>query len=1267
MFRLTLLASVISCSAIAADGPTNSLADPIAPMAPAALKAQQGDRYFVHFAQQPLAFAAQTLRASGVQSMHDANQRLNVNSRASSSYLSQIAQGREQSRQQLSKVLGRTLSFEHQYGVVLNAAVMRLSQAEAQLLATQDGVTLVDKVTTHQLHTDSGPELIGANQIWQGLGSDLPSKGEGIVVGIIDTGIDADHPSFAATASDGYEHVNPLGDGNYLGDCQTHDNICNDKLIGVVSYSELRELYPSPNADFDRTEIIETGWDMQGHGTHVASTVAGNPLTNVPMYNTSGNQAEFVMGQISGVAPRANIVSYQVCVPEGVDGGCYPELTARALEHAIANDVDVINYSVGGGAQSPWNSTDAIAFLAARAAGIHVATSAGNSGPDPQTVGTPGNAPWITTVAAYTHDRGFSDKQLTDFSGGASSLPALDGKGATSGITAAIVDANNYGDGSCNSEFSANTFNGEIVVCRRGDIARVDKGSNVLAGGAGGLVLVNVDADIDNVESDLHVLPAIQLDVAQGEQLLNWLGSGSDHQATIGASVIERDMANADVAGTFTSRGPILPYANVLAPDVAAPGVDILAAHTTEWPFSANTAAPYAVMSGTSMSSPHVAGALALIKALRPDWTPAQAQSALMTTAKRTTFTDDDLDGELTPSTPFDAGAGRIQITQAVQAGLLLDETEANYQAADPANGGDPTTLNMASLAATDCVVSCSWTRTVTAERAGSWTVDFSYETQGFSLTASPASFSLNAGQSQQITITANATEALESEWVFGRVLLNGSDSGQQHLTAAINFTGGLLPEVDDGARGPIISVHRDSDSHSLPGFITIDTDTLQLAPFGVSKVDVYDAETTGDDNTNFPTEFEENLHVVQVHTNADTRLLSAWIRSADAPDLDLYITRDFNLDGKVSAIELDNFTCISGRFDSAESCVIDNPVPGAYLVVVHNYQGSAPEALDSHSLAVAKVSKDSPSFSVSAPESISANEPFSVELSWDQEMAQGDIYYGAFTMGTHPDLPENVGMVQFELHRGADDVSVEVDADSVPAGTAIDYTVQLLANTSGVDKRYQISTTVPAGFEVMAAEGASINGNQVSWDLVHSANAAAVELPLSIGTAGISASTDLALSFSHQVGEQRALSLQSDSVAVQGRPTAMINGGDAVEVDVTASTSTTLSAEGSHGSDGETVSYQWRQLTGPALTLSGSDSMTLSIEVPALSSDAVATIELIVTTESGTSLPVIATLNLIAEQTTPPTPTPSSSSGGAVNGFGLALLILVGFIRRRR
>ena len=216
----------------------------------------------------------------------------------------------------ISQLLGNKKARQ-QFVNAINGFSLTLTQDEAEQVAGLADVISVQRSKMYQLHTDEGPKRISADKVWTGKTSaNLPFKGEGTVVGIIDTGVNSDHPSFADVGSDGYDHVNPLGSGNYVGDCAVGEfkDRCNDKLIGIRSYDVITDtyggLYPA------------VGEDMTGHGSHTASTAAGNVLKDVdfvvPQLSPAGDGTVVkadLFPEISGVAPHANIISYQVCYP----------------------------------------------------------------------------------------------------------------------------------------------------------------------------------------------------------------------------------------------------------------------------------------------------------------------------------------------------------------------------------------------------------------------------------------------------------------------------------------------------------------------------------------------------------------------------------------------------------------------------------------------------------------------------------------------------------------------------------------------------------------------------------------------------------------------------------------------------------------------------------------------------------------------------------------------------------------------------------------
>ncbi len=584
------------------------------------------------------------------------------------------------------------------------------------------------------------------------------NMGQGIIVGVIDTGINPRNPSFADIGGDGYNHTNPWGAGNYVGVCDsgtpaTYDPTfpCNDKLIGAWGYSTVNGGDPR---------------DYDGHGSHTASTAAGNVVFDAEVVGPTISLER----AISGVAPHANIIAYAAC--------CTGSALAAAIDQAVADGVDVINYSIGSSSPSSvWNDFDTVGYLNAREAGIFVATSAGNDGPGDETVGSPADAPWLLSVGATTHDRALVNS-VVDMSGGDATAPAdIFGAGFAAGYgPAPIVYAGDYGyplcgtgaSGPASNPWPADTFDGQIVICDRGAYGRVEKGANLAAAGAGGMILANDAASGDSLNGDAHALPAVHITYADGVVLKAWVASGTGHTGTIGGFVLDEADENGDIMAAFSSRGANRALADIIVPSVSAPGVDIMAAYGIDDPAGGE----WGFVSGTSMASPHAAGAAALLMAAHPNWTPAEIQSVLMTTAWTGVLDDD----AATPATPFDMGSGRIDLTAALGAGLVLDETIANYEDANPATGGDPSTLNLPSFGSGKCVQTCSWTRTVSSVLSVpmNWTASTE---SSFPITVEPASFTLAPGASQQIVVTADVRSAPVEEWAFGSVILQPAGS----------------------------------------------------------------------------------------------------------------------------------------------------------------------------------------------------------------------------------------------------------------------------------------------------------------------------------------------------------------------------------------------------------------------------------------------------------------------------------------------------------
>lgn len=971
----------------------------------------------------------------------------------------------------VAEKIGRVPVVKRAYQLAVNAMIMPLSHAEAMVVRELPDVADVHPVMRRFPQTDRGPRHIGAPAAWNGEIAGLPAtQGEGMIIGVIDTGIRPEHPSFADVGDDGYDHDNPLGSGVYLGDCALPEaaHYCNDKLIGIVSFPEITDAFGDDAPPY--------GIDYAGHGTHVASIAAGNVLHDVPAYGPTGVQGEYAFPEISGVAPHANIVSYQICYQGDLGEGCDTTLTVAAVEHAIENGVDVLNYSIGGYPEDPWYSIDAMAFLSARAAGIHVATSVGNEGPLWRTAGSPAVAPWLTSVAAYTHDRAISDITLGNFAGGTGAPAAINGKGVTAGIAASIVRAADHGDALCLEPFPPGTFAGEIVVCERGGIPRVDKGVNVLAGGAGGMVLMNVDPAEDDLVADFHALPAIHVDRESGEALLEWLGSGMGHTAEISATVIGVDPDVADHAGTFSSRGPAFPYADMLSPHVAAPGVLIYGAFSEDQRFSAEPVEmPFTALDGTSMASPHVAGALALLAFLRPEWTPAEMQSALMLTS--VSDTRNDL-GE--PSVPFDQGAGRIDLAAAANAAFVMDVSEAEYLAADPAVGGEPGALNLPSLSEAECLAECSWTRRLRATQAGSWTVTATVDDPDANVSVEPAAFTVAEGEVVEISVrmTLN-TDIAVPRWTFGEVRLVPAAAGipEHHLPIAAAITTALFPFIKH------VEARRLADSQIIDGMQSRASDALDITARAVRAV-ITDVEL-GEDST--PEDVLDNPEgntwwkVFTVASEDDVLFVETLDVGAD---VDLFIGRDTDGNGKPSTAELeDDPVCVDGNASGFEICIVHSLAPGDYWVLVHNFF-SEPGTTITQPVFTGFVQGDGvPGVAVSGPASVTHGEPYEVRFAWDMPMDYHEVVYALVSVG---DDDGSIGNVPVRMERLRDDVRLLASEESVPFGDPVTYTVRIETNLQSNETRdYVIELDLPPFVFLESIDGEPRReGERIVWNV---------------------------------------------------------------------------------------------------------------------------------------------------------------------------------------
>ncbi|KAK3141744.1 hypothetical protein QOZ80_4BG0337810 [Eleusine coracana subsp. coracana] len=561
----------------------------------------------------------------------------------------------------------------YNYETAFHGFAARLHDDEAERLAEAEGVVAVLPETVMQLHTTRSPDFLGispelSNSIWSAGLAD-----HDVVVGVLDTGIWPESPSFSDKG------LGPVP-AKWKGLCQTGRGFaasnCNRKIIGArIFYNG----YEASSGPINETSEFKSPRDQDGHGTHTAATAAGAPVQDADLFG-------YARGVARGMAPRARVAAYKVCW----SGGCFSSDILAAVDRAVADGVDVLSISLGGGASSYYRDSLSIASFGAMRMGVFVACSAGNAGPDP--ISLTNLSPWITTVGASTMDRDFPATVTLGNGVNITGVSLYKGRENLSaqqqypvvymGGNSSIPDPRSL---CLEGTLQPHQVAGKIVICDRGISPRVQKGQVVKNAGGIGMILANTPANGEELVADSHLLPAVAVGETEGIAAKKYTKTSPKPTATLSFSGTKLGIRPSPVVAAFSSRGPNFLTLEILKPDLIAPGVNILAA----WSGAASPSSlpsddrrvGFNILSGTSMSCPHVAGVAALIKASHPDWSPAQIKSALMTTAYVHDNTYRSLKDAATgkASTPFEHGAGHIHPLRALNPGLVYDIGQSDY------------------------------------------------------------------------------------------------------------------------------------------------------------------------------------------------------------------------------------------------------------------------------------------------------------------------------------------------------------------------------------------------------------------------------------------------------------------------------------------------------------------------------------------------------------------------------------------------------------
>jgi subtilisin family serine protease len=914
------------------------------------------------------------------------------------------------------------------YKTAYNGFAAKLTDAEVATLRASSLVIDVVPDEERKLETISTSTFLGLSTpggVWSQTVGGLAVKGEDVVIGIVDGGVWPEGPSYADRVSGGV----PVFSGGTLaygpapagfsGTCVAGEGFspathCNNKLIGAQYFNAgfIASGRTKHWTEFFSPRDSVAGVNGHGgHGSHTSSTAGGN--SGAPAIATG-----IALGPASGMAPRARISVYKVCYTyvdatatdgSGSTNSCFTSDSVSAIDKAVADGVQVINYSISG-SQTSVNDPVEQAFLRAATAGVFVAASAGNSGPGQAVAHV---SPWLTTVAASTHDRGpTGDVTLGNaakYSGASFNTSPLPQTTLIRAEDAGLPGADPTQLKLCYlspTVLDPAKITGKIVICTRGTNARVDKSAAVKAGGGVGMVMVDNGAGL---VADFHSVPSVHLTAADGAAVQAYaISAGGSGTSAIGTYY--NVPKPAPIMASFSSRGPNAGDSNMLKPDLTAPGVDIIATVTPALTQAQRDAVAngtlvpppeWASYQGTSMSSPHVAGVAALLRQAKPTWSPSAIKSALMTTAYTTL--NDGVAGDSNGLLPFAQGAGHINPTAALDPGLVYDNSPidftryqclVNKAAVVPAS--DCTTYgtldqtynyNLPSVTVGSMLGAVTVTRKVTNVGSSSASYNGSVSIAGFTPLLTPASLTLAPGETKTFTLKLTPTTAAVNVWNYGSMTwTDGVHNVKSPVTAQvgnpISAPASITGNTNSGSK--VLTV-----ATGFAGKLTANKGGLKdvtlgasntLSPAGLSSASLKAACTAGSDTA--------SVKVYPVSILANTVVARFALRQVDVSGA--------TDDNDMGLLAPDGTWVYSGNDGSNESVQVLSPAAGSYKVCVTAWGGTPSMSHRLSSWVVTTSDTAVPSnLNVLLPGQVFTNSTAAVGLSWSG-LTTGSRYMGA-------------------------------------------------------------------------------------------------------------------------------------------------------------------------------------------------------------------------------------------------------------------------------
>lgn len=818
----------------------------------------------------------------------------------------------------------------YRFTSALDGFAARLTRAQVKQLRSDPAVALVEQTMVQHVDSVHSPRFLGAPRAWAATGGPA-NAGRGTVVGVLDSGIWPENPSFAALP----DSVSG-GPAGFHGACQTgvewDATDCNSKLVSA------RYFVKGFGEDHLAASEYLSPRDGTGHGSHVAGIAAGDHGVRVQV-------AGQYFGRASGMAPAARIAVYKICwtAPDPSGDGCNTADAVAAIDQAVADGVDVISYAVSG--PTPSRAVE-LAFLNATAAGVFVATSAGNHGPGADGVGH--DSPWVATVGASTHHF-FQGAVVLGGQrrvvGAMVSDRPVRRTGIVLGEKAAARNSTPQDARLCRpGSLDADLVQDKIVVCDRGRIPRVDKSAAVARAGGVGMVLANVRPGA--VDSDFHSVPTVHLDVADARLVKRYVARSPHPTAAIDPS--GSDDTPVPQIARFSSRGAVPDRDDsVLKPDVTAPGVGVLSAVAPP----SNSGHRWDLYSGTSMSAAHVAGLAALVMAQYPRWSPAMVKSAMSTTA-------DKLDGA---SGPLAEGAGQVDAAKVLDPGLVFDAPVRRFR--EWVAGRVPArNLNLPSIAVGDLAGRSRVVRHVT--NVSRRTETYSARVAGLGgvgVEVRPSTLTLSPGETARFAVLfERRTAALDSpargylEWTGQRhvvrmpVVVTPRTVDAPAEASGSGASGSVAFPVLPGATGSL-ALHTSGLTGAKPIGLTLEPGQFDPAH-----------PTVDADTAEFP-----------VDVPPGTSVLRFALEGRATDDLDLYLYRD------------DDLVATAAGSDADEVLTEVTPEPGAYHLYVSSAVAGNGSTTTAQLYTWVVPDKARGNLRLSTDVTPVSGEPVGVELSW--------------------------------------------------------------------------------------------------------------------------------------------------------------------------------------------------------------------------------------------------------------------------------------------